>query len=294
MPILYHPMIFCLSTDVKPSVNDGASLVETNTGKFFVRTNGAWVLGTNADLAFCGGQGPQGPAGPTGPQGPPGADGPTGPTGNTGPQGPQGPTGNTGSQGPQGNPGADGAQGPAGNDGAQGPAGNNGAQGIQGIQGIQGVQGPQGPAGSWTLFAALAADASTGANTTPISLSGLVFTFETNSKYLIEIAGAIRAAAATTGAGFQLDVSAAVTRLGMTFTHQLANTGTLSGGSSIADDASVGVSSGIPTANTDVPVMGIGYLITGANAGTCQLRYRSEVAAVSTVMAGLILRVTKI
>ena len=154
------------------------------------------------------------------------------------------------------------------------------------------MQGPQGPAGPdpFTLKAILAANAATGANTTPISLTGFSFAYEANSRYFIDFAGAVQAAANTTGSGFQLDTSSAVTRVGTTFTHQLANTGTVTGGSSIADDASVGVSSGRPSANTDTPVMGSGYLVAGANAGTAQLRYRSEVAAVSTVMAGFMMR----
>lgn len=140
----------------------------------------------------------------------------------------------------------------------------------------------------------LAADASTGANVTPISLTGLSFSFDANSNYWIEFQGAVRAAANTTGSGFQLDTSVAVTRVGVVFNHQLANTGTVSGGSSIADDSSVGVSSGRPSANTDTPTTGTGYLNTGANSGTAQLRYRSEVAAVSTVMTGFMMRVRKL
>ena len=279
------------------------------------------IVASSGSVGPAGPQGPAGPAGSAGPAGPQGlqgeagpqgaggvqgAQGPAGADGAAGPQGPQGiqgipgNDGAAGAQGPQGVPGNDGAagaqgiqgiQGPAGNDGAQGPQGNPGADGAQGIQGIQ---GPQGPEGTPFMFeGALAADAATGANVTPISLTGLVFTFLANSKYWIEFVGAVRAAAATTGSGFQLDTSVAVTRVGVVFNHQLANTGTVSGGSSIADDASVGVSSGRPSANVDTPTTGTGYLITGANGGTAQLRYRSEVAAVSTVMAGFLMRARK-
>jgi hypothetical protein len=151
-----------------------------------------------------------------------------------------------------------------------------------------------GGGGSPFMFeGSLAADAATGANTTPISLTGLVFTFLANSRYWVEFQGAVRAAAATTGSGFQLDTSVAVTRVGVVFNHQLANTGTVSGGSSIADDASVGVSSGRPSANVDTPTTGTAYLVTGASGGTAQLRYRSEAAAVSTVMAGFMMRARK-
>jgi hypothetical protein len=141
---------------------------------------------------------------------------------------------------------------------------------------------------------ATAADITTGANVTPVNVTGLVFNFIANSKYAIEIFGAIKAAAATTGAGLQFDTSVAVTRVRGTFFHQLANTGTLSGGSTIADDASAGVSSGIPSTNTDTPFYWAGSLITGANPGTAQLRLRSETTAAVTLSADTLMRVQKI
>ena len=149
-------------------------------------------------------------------------------------------------------------------------------------------------AGGYTLVAKLANDAATGANTTPISLTGLVFSFVANSTYRIHFYGSVSPAAATTGCGFQFDVSAAVTLISLSFRHQLANTGTLSGGSSIADDASAGVSSGMPANGGVYPVAGSGIIVTGANAGTAQLRFRSEVNAVTTAKAGLTLVVEKI
>lgn len=146
----------------------------------------------------------------------------------------------------------------------------------------------------YTLVATLANDATTGANVTPISLTGLVWDFEANSIYMFYWIGSVNAAANTTGCGFQLDVSAAVTNINMTFFHQLANTGTISGGSSIADDASAGVSSGIPANSTNVPVSGQGMLKTGANTGTAQLRFRSETTAAITAKAGMTLVVEKV
>jgi hypothetical protein len=177
--------------------------------------------------------------------------------------------------------------------GAQGPQGEIGPQGPQGDPGPQGDVGPQGPAGSYTFVGTLAADATTGANVTPISLSGLVFTYAANSVYLIRFMGRVSAAAATTGCGFQLDLSSAVTDVNLSFYHQLANTGTLSGGHSVADDASVGVSSGIPgTAN--YPVVGDAILRTAGNTGTAQLRFRSETTAAITCRAGMTLIVEKV
>lgn len=144
-----------------------------------------------------------------------------------------------------------------------------------------------------TLVATLAADAATGANVTPISLTGLVFNYAANSVYRIWFMGRVSPAAATTGCGFQFDLSSAVTSIDVVFDHQLANTGTTSGGHSIADDASVGVSSGLPGTST-YPVRGDGLLRTGANAGTAQLRFRSETTAVITAKAGLTLVVEKV
>jgi hypothetical protein len=105
--------------------------------------------------------------------------------------------------------------------------------------------------------------------------------------------GRVSPAAATTGCGFQFDLSSAVTEINVSFFHQLANTGTLSGGHSISDDASVGVSSGMPGTST-YPVVGTGILRTAGNTGTAQLRFRSETTAVTTCKAGMTLVVEKI
>lgn len=96
-----------------------------------------------------------------------------------------------------------------------------------------------------------------------------------------------------TGCGFQFDLSSAVTSIDVQFFHQLANTGTVSSGHSVADDASVGVSSGMP-GTSNYPVTGFGMLVTGANTGTAQLRFRSETTAVTTCRAGFRLVVEKI
>ena len=186
--------------------------------------------------------------------------------------------------------------GPQGPKGDKGDPGNDGAQGIQGIQGIQGEQGIQGPAGtvSYTLVATLAVDLTTGANTTLNNVTGLVFSYEANSIYKIDLRGAVTAPVATTGNGFAFDLSSAVTSIWFQHFHQLANTGTLSGGSSIADAAAVGVSSGIPALNAIIPFVGFGLLRTGANAGTAQLQFRSETTAAAVLKAGTTIIVEKI
>ena len=136
-------------------------------------------------------------------------------------------------------------------------------------------------------------DQATGANTNPVSLPGLLFDYHANSVYRIWFMGRIQAAANTTGCGFQLDLSTAVTSVDIQFHHQLANTGTLTGGHSLADDASVAVSSGTP-ATAAIPVHGFGLLRTGANSGNAQLRFRSETTAVITAKAGLTLVLERI
>lgn len=196
-----------------------------------------------------------------------------------------------GSVGPEGPPGPQGDPGPAGADGAQGP---------QGIQGIQGIQGPQGePGTSSDPFLArliLGADKPTAANTTPVTL-GLSFNYLANSKYVLDIYALVAPTAAGTGCGFLIDVSTAVTYVGTHVTHQLAATGTLSGSTSIGDSAATlsGVSSGMPgTQALGYPVVGGGILITGANAGTATLFFRSETTAVTTCKANSMFLVTKV
>jgi len=118
-------------------------------------------------------------------------------------------------------------------------------------------------------------DVATAANTTPVTLTDLVFDYDADSTYLIKAIGRVKPTAATTGCGFQFDVSTAVTRIDVSFYHQLANTGTLSGGHSIADNASVGVSSGMPATST-YPVILDGTIRTNADAGTAQLPIRNN------------------
>ena len=172
------------------------------------------------------------------------------------------------------------------------------ANGYASLDGTGIVPSAQLPAGGSDPFAtfvgALASDVSTGANTTPVSVTGLVFTYVANSRYVIEVFGRISSALATTGCGLQIDLSSAVDFVSLTFFHQLANTGTLAGGNSIADDASAGVSSGIPAAAGVYPFFAAGVLDTAGNTGTAQLRYRAEVAAVTTIKAGTVMRVHKV
>lgn len=151
--------------------------------------------------------------------------------------------------------------------------------------------------GTWAApffhTATLASDAATAADTNPISLSGLVFTYAANATYMIYGIGMVSPAASTTGSGFQIDLSSAVTMVNIIGYHSSTNTGAIQGFHSIADDASVSVTGGYPGTST-YPVSLTGILITTSNTGTAQLRYRSEVSAVSTVKAGFTWVVTRV
>jgi hypothetical protein len=145
----------------------------------------------------------------------------------------------------------------------------------------------------FTAKLVLGADKPTGANVTPVTL-GLSFDYEANSQYAIDIYAIVAPAVATTGCGFLIDVSSAVTFVGTFTSHQLAIAGTISGGGSAGDlgAASQGVSSGMVLAGSNF-VYGGGILVTGANPGTATFYFRSETTAVTTLKAGSIFRVMK-
>jgi len=140
---------------------------------------------------------------------------------------------------------------------------------------------------------ALTEDKPTGANVTPVTL-GLSFTYLANSQYVIDIYAIVAPTVATTGCGFMIDVSTAVTYVATFVNHQLAITGTVSGAASIGDMAatSSGVSSGMVSTASQF-VYGGGILVTGANPGTATFFFRSETTAVTTCKIGTMFRIMK-
>lgn len=244
-------------------------------------------------------QGPQGEQGIQGPQGIQGIQGETGPQGDTGPQGEQGATGATGATGPQGPQGDDGIP-PTGTQGQI--LYHNGTDWVKLDPGTLGQYLETNGASAnpaWNFGAVIHSSKSsgvttTGANTTPVSVSGAVFDYVASAVYRIWVMGRLNSAAATTGAGIQFDLSSAVTAIDVQFFHQLASAGTLTSGHSIADDTSVGVSSGVPAGPLDVPITAFGLLVTGAKTGTCQLRLRSETNAVTELLAGVVMVVERV
>lgn len=133
----------------------------------------------------------------------------------------------------------------------------------------------------------------TGANTTPVSVSGAVFDYVASAVYRIWVMGRINSTAATTGIGVQFDLSSAVTAIDTLTIHTLT-TATVAGQSSIADNTSQGVTTGVPAGPLDVPFNTNALLVTGANTGTCQLRFRSETTAVTELLAGVVMVVERV
>jgi hypothetical protein len=152
------------------------------------------------------------------------------------------------------------------------------------------------PTAAYTHVSQSSGATTTGANTTPVSVTGAVFDYAINSTYRIWVMGRVNSTAATTGISLHFDLSSAVTAINMFSIHPLAagTTGTVTGGYSIADDTSAGASSGVPAGPLDVPIIGQGLLVTGANTGTAQLRVRSETTAVTELMAGAVMVVEKL
>jgi hypothetical protein len=140
----------------------------------------------------------------------------------------------------------------------------------------------------------LASDVSGSSTSTPVNLTNMVFSYAANSYYIFDMYMLCTSGSATTGYNFAVDVSSAVTSVGLIFVHQLANAGTLSGGSSIADNTRTGSSSGVAGNNTLSPIMGHGILITAGNTGTAQFTFSPEVNALATCKAGSIIVVANI
>jgi filamentous hemagglutinin len=135
---------------------------------------------------------------------------------------------------------------------------------------------------------------STAADTNLVDVTGAAFTADAAGVYDIQIVGAVNNAANTTGYGIGINCAQTPQTVWITGSSQLANTGTTSTWSAIANNAVAGVTSGVPTNSTDVPIFGRGIVKAHAsNSGTCTFRFRSEVAAVANLQAGSLFIVTK-
>jgi hypothetical protein len=120
-----------------------------------------------------------------------------------------------------------------------------------------------------------------------------VFQIAPNQSYVVEMFAVCTAAAATTGFGFQLVPSVTVTSILFDWWHVTSNAGAVSAGYQ-RDNTVMGLTTAVPTAGANTPVHGRGLLIAGSQWGTCQLRFRPEVAAAATFKAGSVLRVQQV
>lgn len=203
------------------------------------------------------------------------------------------PRGTTGATGVTGATGATGITGPAG---PTGVTGVTGATGPSGPIGVTGGTGPTGPTitsiGGRSIFN-LSGDV-TVATLTLTNLTGMVFTMVANATYVIDLYLRATSAAATTGYGFAIDTSVAVDYVGLSFLHQLATGGTVSGGDSIADATSRGLSSGVPAITVVNFIQGSAIVDVAGTGGTAQLMGQPEVAASVTFKAGSSMIVTRV
>lgn len=136
---------------------------------------------------------------------------------------------------------------------------------------------------------------STGADTNLVDITGTTFSFDAAGIYTFEIYGAVNNAANTTGYGIGINCTQTPVLIWMQGNSQLADTGTADGWESIANDAIVGVTSGVPTNATDTPVVGGGMLKAHATlAGTCIFRLRSETTAVARLQSGSVFIIRKV
>ena len=140
----------------------------------------------------------------------------------------------------------------------------------------------EGSSDPWTWLK-LSADVAT-STITLASVTGLSFTAAANTTYIVELVGAFQSAATTTGIALALPAGAGVAGLAQ---HAISLTA-LGPVEQIAAGASVGVTSGVRAAATNIPISGRWIVQAGATGGTVQLQFRSEIAASTVTMrAGL-------
>lgn len=116
-----------------------------------------------------------------------------------------------------------------------------------------------------------------------VDIPGSTFSFQANSKYVIECFGSYQTAATTTGIGIKLystDTNSALIGKLEVFTAL-----TTTGGIYQLTFAAANATTGVTTANTDTIVEGKWILSTGATTGTANLQLKSEVASSAVTLA---------
>lgn len=134
----------------------------------------------------------------------------------------------------------------------------------------------------WT-WAKLSTDRSN-ATTTLAAATGLSFTADANTTYIVELIGTFTSSLATAGIACALDIpSGSVVGQGYS-----PISATASGSfEQIADNATTGATASVRAANVLAPVGAQWIVAIGAIGGTVQMTFRPEVAATCTLKANL-------
>lgn len=133
----------------------------------------------------------------------------------------------------------------------------------------------------WRTVVALASDFNT-SSTTLSAVTGMTCAMDASATYEVTVIGTFQSAATTTGIGMALDIPSGDV-VGTAQTILAAATASFSHQN--ADNAVIGVTTGVPVANTNYPVIGKWLVNTDVTSGTMQLQYRAEVAASTTLKA---------
>lgn len=195
--------------------------------------------------------------------------------------GSSGPTGATGATGPTGATGVTGSNGSNGAAGATGPTGTNGTNGAAGAAGAAGAIGPTGPTGSdGTTYVVLASDR-TNATTSFADITGLSWAVAANTRYDISCRFPYDANATTTGLGIGWTGPASPTLTRGQMVSPLTAQ-TVGGTVIIGNDNGSTTTASVATAGNVATFDGLWS--NGANAGTLQMRFKSEIAVAAAII----------
>lgn len=131
----------------------------------------------------------------------------------------------------------------------------------------------------WT-WVKLASDVAN-STTTLSNVTGLSFTGAANTTYIVDFMGTFQSAATTTGIAVALDIPSGT--ISAFYEHATSLTGSAPI-EQIADAATIGRTSGVRAANTNVPIVGKVIIAIGGTGGTVQLQFRSEIASSAITM----------
>ena len=136
---------------------------------------------------------------------------------------------------------------------------------MQGAQGIQGVQGFQGLQGQSTIDSYLYVSSFTHSGSTAVYVQGSTFSFDSNTKYMIEMIGYWRTNNSSGNPGFGMSSSIAGPTSSWSWRRQETTAPTQNLGYGSNGNTAIGAATS--TANTDLPYLLEASLITGESTG---------------------------